>query len=206
MRKAILTLNGILLAAFLVLSAATWMDGYKAGDKAVDFKLKNVDEKMVSMADNASAKGYILVFTCNTCPFSQAYEDRIIALHKKYAPQGYPVIAINPNDPAASAGDSFAKMQQRAKEKKFPFPYLIDETQSVAKTYGATRTPHVFIVKKEAADFVVQYIGTIDDNSQNPEDVQKKYVEEAMAEIMAGKPVSQTLTKAIGCTIKWKTS
>lgn len=179
--------------------------GYQVGDKATDFKLKNVDGKLVSLADNKAAKGYIIVFTCNTCPFAKAYESRIIALHRKYAPQGYPVVAINPNDPAVSPGDSFAHMQTLARDRQYPFPYLLDETQAVAQAYGATRTPHIYIVTRQpAGDLKVAYIGAIDDNSEDAAAVQKKYAETALTEIIAGKPAAVGSTKAIGCTIKWR--
>src|SRR5580704_16479265 len=112
-------------------------EGYKAGDKAVDFKLKNIDGKMVSLADYKSAKGFIVVFTCNHCPFAKKYEGRVEALDQKYRDKGYPVVAINPNDPTISPEDDYAGMQQRAKDKSFTFPYLVDQTQDIAKTYGA---------------------------------------------------------------------
>lgn len=122
--------------------------GYEVGDMAADFSLKNVDGTMVSLSDFDSAKGFLVIFTCNTCPYAQAYEDRIIALDAKYKPQGVPVIAINPNNPSAKPGDSFAKMKERAAEKGFTFPYLFDEGQKIYPQYGATRTPHVFCWKK----------------------------------------------------------
>ena len=175
-------------------------DGYHVGDRAADFKLKNIDGKLVSLADNKAAKGYIVVFTCNTCPYAKAYESRIVDLNTKYAPQGYPVVAINPNDPAVAPGDSYAAMQT----KKYAFPYLVDESQQVAKTYGATRTPHLYVLTRKGADFVVSYIGAIDDNSEDAKLVKTKYVENAMTEILAGKPASTNATKAIGCTIKWR--
>ncbi|MBJ6109367.1 thioredoxin family protein [Hymenobacter sp. BT523] len=187
----------LLLSGFVSRPAA---DGYQVGDKAADFKLKNIDGKMVSLADNKAAKGYIVVFTCNTCPFAKAYESRIIDLNAKYAPKGYPVVAINPNDPAVAPGDSYADMQK----KKYAFPYLVDESQQVAKTYGATRTPHLYVLTRKGADFVVSYIGAIDDNSEDPRLVKTKYVENAMTEILAGKPATTNSTKAIGCTIKWR--
>lgn len=192
-----LALCFVLLSSFILRPLA---DGYKVGDKATDFKLKNIDGKMVSLADNKAAKGYIVVFTCNTCPFAKDYESRIIDLNTKYAPLGYPVVAINPNDPAVTPGDSFADMQK----KKYAFPYLQDETQQVAKTYGATRTPHLYILTKRGADFVVSYIGAIDDNSEDAKLAKTKYVENALTEILAGKPATTNSTKAIGCTIKWK--
>lgn len=178
--------------------------GYNVGDKAIDFKLKNVDGKMVSLADYKDAKGFIVVFTCNHCPFAKAYEDRIIALDNKYRSKGYPVVAINPNDPTAVAEDDYATMQQRAKAKNYPFPYLVDGTQDIAKTYGATRTPHVFVLQKSGSDYIVKYIGAIDDNSDDAKAVKEKYVEEAVDALLAGKPVTTSNTKAIGCGIKWK--
>src|ERR1700683_2264957 len=113
-----------ILATALVALASFTGTGYKVGDKAADFKLKNVDGKMVSMADYKDAKGFIVVFTCNHCPFAKAYEDRVIALNAKYASKGYPVIAINPNDPSQVEEDSYANMQARAKAKNYAFPYL----------------------------------------------------------------------------------
>jgi peroxiredoxin len=193
-----------LLAATVIALASFRPEGYKVGDKAIDFKLKNIDGKMVSMADYKDAKGFIVVFTCNHCPFAKAYEDRIIALDKKYSPLNYPVIAINPNDPTAVAEDNFETMQQRAKAKSYNFPYLVDETQNIAKIYGATRTPHVFVVQKSGSDYIIKYIGAIDDNSDDATAVKEKYVEEAVDALIAGKPVTNTSTKAIGCSIKWK--
>ena len=187
----------LLLSSFILRPTA---DGYKVGDKAANFKLKNINGKLVSLADNKAAKGYIVVFTCNTCPYAKAYESRIVDLNTKYAPLGYPVMAINPNDASKVPGDSYAAMQT----KKYAFPYLQDESQQVAKTFGATRTPHLYILTRRGSDFVVSYIGAIDDNSEDASLVKTKYVENAMTEIIAGKAPSTNSTKAIGCTIKWK--
>lgn len=187
-----------------VASMAARAQGYKPGDVATDFKLKNVDGKMVSLADYKKAKGFIVIFTCNHCPYAKAYEDRIVALDKKYASKGYPLIAINPNDPAAYAEDSYDNMKIRAKEKGFTFPYLYDDGQTVFPKYGATKTPHVFILQKEGAKNIVRYIGAIDNNYANPNDVTEKYAEKAVDELLSGKPVSQPTTVAIGCGIKVK--
>lgn len=190
---------------FIITTAFTTADtGYTVGDAARDFKLKNVDGKMVSLADYTKAKGYIVVFTCNHCPFSQAYEQRIIALHNKYAAKGCPVVAINSNDKDRSPEDSYEQMVIRSKEKKYPFVYLYDETQEIAKAYGATRTPHVFLLNKTAKGNTVSYIGAIDDNSEEPSAVKEKHVENAVDAMISGKPVATASTKAIGCTIKWK--
>ena len=176
--------------------------GYKPGDVATDFKLKNVDGKFVSLADYSKAKGFIVVFTCNHCPYAVAYEDRIITLDKKYASKGYPVIAINPNDPAAQPKDSYQAMQVRAKEKAFSFPYLFDDGQKIYPQYGATKTPHVFVLNKEKGKNVVRYIGAIDNNYADAADVSERYVEAAVDALLAGKEVKQTTTAAIGCSIK----
>ena len=192
------------VAAFLLLSSFALESGYKTGDKAVDFKLKNVDGKMVSLADFKNSKGVVVVFTCNHCPYAKKYEDRIIALDQKYKAKGYPVVAIMPNDVDAVTEDSYDNMQKRAKEKHYGFPFLLDESQATAQAFGATRTPHVFVLQNVNSAFVVKYIGAIDDNSDDAKDVKEKYVENAIDALLAGKPVSPDFTKAIGCTIKWK--
>ena len=176
------------------------------GDKAADFKLKNIDGKWVSLSDYEDARGYIVIFTCNHCPYAKAYEDRIISLDKKYASQGFPVIAINPNDAEAYPADSYENMQKRAEEKGFTFPYLYDEKQEVFPVYGATRTPHIFILSKEGDDMTVEYIGAIDDNYEDASKVGRKYVEEAVDALLTGKKPEITSTKAIGCSIKVKKS
>ena len=177
-------------------------NGYKIGDIATDFRLKNIDNKMVSLSDFKEAKGYIVIFTCNHCPYAKAYETRIIGLNHKYASKGYPVIAINPNDPKVEPQDSFDGMKQRAKEKGFTFPYLFDEGQTVYPQYGAVRTPHVFVLQKVSGKNMVRYIGAIDDNYSDANDVSHKYVEDAVDALLSNKSVPVTSTVAIGCSIK----
>ena len=179
---------------------------YEIGDAVADFRLKNVDGKMVALSDYASAKGAIVIFDCNTCPYSRAYNDRIIALNKKYLEKGFPVITINPNDPQMSPGDSYEEMVSQAKRKKYDFPYLVDESQAVTRSFGATNTPHVFVLQKQGSDFKVAYIGTIDNNSRDASAATKKYVEDAVDALLTGKAVPTQNTKAIGCSIKWKNS
>ncbi|MBA5629969.1 thioredoxin family protein [Moheibacter lacus] len=178
--------------------------GYAVGDEATDFKLKNIDDKMVSLADFKDAKGFIVIFTCNHCPYAIAYEDRIIALNKKYKALGYPVIAINPNDPTVQPEDGFAEMKIRAKEKGFSFPYLLDEGQKIYPQYGATKTPHVYLLNKENGKNIVKYIGTIDNNYQDANDADEHFVKDAVDALLAGKPIVKETTVAIGCTIKVK--
>lgn len=178
--------------------------GYAIGDVVTDFKLKSTSGGVTSMAENRSAKGYIIVFTCNHCPFSKAYESRVMALDKEYASQGYPVLAINPNDPTAYEEDNFENMQAVVKSKGYTFEYLQDETQSVAHAFGATRTPSAYVVKREGDKFIMQYIGGIDDNTQDANGVTKHYIEDAVNSLLAGKPVVVNMTKSVGCAIKWK--
>lgn len=176
--------------------------GYDIGDIATDFKLKNIDGKTVSLSDFKAAKGFIVVFTCNTCPYAVAYEDRIEALNKKYAPKGYPVVAIMPNNVKTKPGDSMKAMQIRAKEKGFTFPYLMDANQSIYPQYGATKTPHIYILESTARGPVVQYIGAIDDNYKDATLVKNNYVENAVDALLKGVPLEVQKTKAIGCSIK----
>ncbi|MBB4806859.1 peroxiredoxin [Chryseobacterium defluvii] len=184
--------------------SASLPKGYEIGDEAADFKLKNVDGKMVSLNDYKQAKGFIVVFTCNHCPYAKKYEDRIIELDKKYKSLGYPVIAINPNDPAVQPEDSYQKMIERAKEKGFTFPYLMDEGQKVYPQYGATKTPHVFLLQKEGGKNIVKYIGAIDNNYENPNDVSEYYVQDAVNALLRGEAIKTPKTVAIGCTVKVK--
>lgn len=193
------------LLLFTLVSAFTYFNngsGYQVGDVATDFSLKNVNDKMVSLKDFKDAKGYIVVFTCNHCPFAVAYEDRIISLDKKYKDLGYPVIAINPNNPAVQTADSFELMKVRAKEKGFTFPYLFDEGQKIYPQYGATKTPHVYLLQKTAKGNVVKYIGAIDDNSNDASAVKTKYLEDAVDALLSDKEIEIKTTKAIGCSIK----
>ena len=173
--------------------------GYKIGEVATDFKLKNVDGTTFSLADIKDAKGYVVVFTCNGCPFAKMYEDRLIELHNKYAPQGYAVVAINANASPSNETESFAAMQKRAKEKNFPFVYLADEGHKISPQYGAVRTPHVFLLDN---DRKVQYIGTIDNNANDAEDVTVRYVEDAIQALEKGGKPDPNFTKAIGCPVK----
>ncbi len=201
-------LKTFLLAGCIVVLAAArpWAPNYEVGDTVSDFKLKNVDGKMVTLSDYRDQKGVIVIFDCNTCPYSQRYNERIIALNDKYASKGYPVITINPNDPTISKGDSFEAMADLAKRKNYKFPYLVDSSQEVARAFGATNTPHVFVLKNDGGSFKVAYIGAIDDNPRDAAAANVKYVEQAVDALLSGNKVPTTKTKAIGCGIKWSNS
>lgn len=197
-----------LIAVWMLMSITILFAGkapyYELGDLVKNFTLKNVDGKMVSLSDYKDKAGVIVIFDCNTCPFSKAYNDRIIGLNKRYASKGFPVVTINSNNPDQSPGDSFSEMASVAKKKNYDFPYLVDESQDVAKSFGATNTPHVFVLQNESQNFKVAYIGTIDNNSRDASAATKKYVEDAVDALLANKPVPLSKTKAIGCGIKWK--
>ena len=189
--------------AIVLLSAFTTVgSGYKIGDIATDFKLENIDGAKVSLSDYKDAKGFIVIFTCNTCPYAVSYEDRIIALDKKYASKGYPVIAIMPNNTALQPSDNMENMKQRAKQKGFTFPYLIDEGQKISPQYGATKTPEVYVLQKSTKGNEVKYIGAIDDNYQDAKAVKSKYVESAVDALLSGQLIKETQTRTIGCSIK----
>jgi len=193
-------LTGVLaIAALSILQA-----GLNPGDVASGFTLKNVDDAEVSLSDYADQKGVIVVFTCNPCPFAKAYEQRIIQLDAKYADQGFPVVAINPNDEELSPEDTMEKMKARAAEKKYSFPYLKDDKGEVFRAYGATRTPHIYLLENVEGEFKVAYIGSIDDNAMDASAVTERYLEKAIAAVEAGSAPNPNTTKAIGCTIKAK--
>jgi peroxiredoxin len=199
MKKILLTLLlGALSASFAV------SQSYDIGDKAMNFNLKNVDGSYVSLSDYSDEKGVIVIFTCNHCPYAKAYEQRILNIDKRFDPKGYPVVAINPNDPKLVPEDSFENMKKRAKNKNYTFPYLIDAKQEVYKAYGATNTPHVFVLENNQGNFVVQYIGTIDNNYKNPDKVTKTYLADALQALLNGDEPDPAKTKAIGCSIKDK--
>lgn len=191
---------GTFLLAFMIAVTVSGQ-GVKVGDHAPDFSLKGVDGKMHSLADMTEAKGIILTFTCNTCPYSVMYEDRLIALQDEFGPKGYQVVAVNPNDPEVRPDDSYDAMVVRSKEKAFNFPYLFDEGQKVYPKYGATKTPHVFLLDK---GLHVKYIGAIDDNARDASAVEVRYLADAINALEAGKEPNPSFTKAIGCSIKTK--
>lgn len=195
-----------LIIAFAVISFAARAQHatLTPGQTAPEISLLNVNNKTVSFTDFPSAVGFIVVFTCNTCPYSKAYEQRLNRLNSKYASRGFPVIAINPNSPTISPGDSFEKMKQHAVASNFTFPYLYDKNQAVTASYGAKNTPHVFVVRKAAAGNVVEYTGAIDNDTPNTNPAKTLFLEDALNALLKNEKPARTVTKAIGCTIKWK--
>ena len=195
-----------MISAFFAMSIFPFSGGvYEVGSKADGFTLKNVDGRMVSLSDYSDAKGFVVIFTCNHCPYAQAYQDRILAIDKAYKDKGYPVIAINSVSAEDEPLDSYENMIVRAKEKGFTFPYLHDSDQDVLRKFGAERTPTAFVLQKTAGgDLVVEYIGAIDDNYQNPSAVKVKYLENALNALISGTKPDPSFTRAIGCGIPYR--
>lgn len=206
MKKSIGIITGLLvvIAVFFVNASDSQTEGYMVGDYAKDFKLKSTSGKEVSLAQYSDSEGFIVVFTCNTCPYANHYEQRIIDLDQKFSSLGFPVIAINPNDIIKQPGDSMEEMIARAENKKYSFPYLRDENQIIAKQFGATKTPHTYVLNKESdGKLRVEFIGAIDDKPREAANVEETYVEDAVNSLLNGQKPQITSKKAIGCSIKW---
>ncbi len=174
--------------------------GLPLGSPAVDFHLRGIDDKFYSLKDFSDKKALAVVFSCNHCPYVQAYESRMVQLQQDYLPKGVTLVAINSNDERNYPEDSFPNMVTRAKEKGFNFPYLRDESQEIARKYGAICTPHIFAFDQQRT---LQYKGRIDD-SRYPENVKVHELRDALDAILAGKKPPVQETRPFGCSIKWK--
>ena len=172
--------------------------------KVADFKLLNVDGNYVSLKDYPTAKGFMVVFSSNHCPFAKLYPPRLNTLNTKYKPLGIPVIAISSTDTVSYEEDMFDRMVAKAAAENFTFPYLYDGAQSVAKDFAAQKTPHAFLLWKENGSWTIKYSGAIDDNGAHPELVQKHYLSDAADSLLAGKEFSPKETKSIGCQIYFR--
>ncbi len=190
------------LAMIGVLAAAT-AQALSLGDKApkTDVKMKNVDGKELSIADVKGEKGTLVIFSCNHCPFAKGWEARISSLGNEYRKKGIGVIQINSNDPVANAEDAFDAMQERAKQRGFEFPYVVDATSGVAREFGATRTPEAFLFD---ADGKLVYHGAVDDNHKSAEIAKEHYLKDALESLSGGKGIAVKETKAVGCGIKFR--
>lgn len=173
-------------------------------DTLVDFRLKNVDGRMISLSDYTEAKGFIIVFTCNHCPFAKLYTERLKDLSRTFTPKGVPLIAISSTDTVQYEDDTFVKMGEKAKKEEFNFPYLYDNLQSVAKNFNAQKTPHAFVIWKEQAGWKIKYSGAIDDNGASPQKVNRAYVREAVDALLKNEKIETQITKSIGCQIYWR--
>lgn len=194
-----------LLITALALFGATLVEGDaprrleigKAWSKG-DVKMESVDGKQVTLDGVAGKMGTLVVFTCNHCPYAQAWEGRITALGNEYMKKGFGVIAINSNDFSDNPVDDLEHMKERAKNAKMEFPYAVDADSSVARAFGASKTPEVFLFDK---DKKLAYTGSVDDNSEKADAVKNHYLKDALAALADGKAVPKAETKAIGCGI-----
>jgi len=177
--------------------------GLLPGAKAPDFRLPGVDGKTYRMDSFKDKPILVVFFTCNHCPYVQAWESRFIEVQRDYAGKGVQLVAINSNDETKYPEDDFAHMKARAREKGYNFPYLRDESQEVAEAYGPVATPDFFVLDEGR---VVRYRGRLDDNHADPSKVTKRYLRDALDDLLAGRPVRTPLTPPYGCSIKWKPS
>lgn len=189
---------------FMNLSSIAQVKTLKSGDIAPAIKLLSTDNKIVSFDDFPSAKGFVIVFIGNGCPYSKAYEQRIMEFDKKYSSLGFPVIAIDPNDSICSAEDAFSEMKKRAASSHYTFPFLFDEEQKITAAYGPTSTPYVFIISKTGTKNIVEYTGAIDNDTRNNDPLKHTYVEDAINALLNNKKPVTTAAKSIGCGICWK--
>ncbi|MBR9976599.1 MAG: thioredoxin family protein [Bacteroidetes bacterium] len=181
--------------------ALMYSKGMPVGTDMPPFELKGVDGNTWTPESFADARILVVVFTCNHCPYAKASEDRLIALQKDFSDRGVRFVLINSNDAVRYTDDSFENMVRRAKEKNYPFPYLFDETQEVAKAYDAACTPDIFVFDKERK---LRYNGRIDDNWQNPEQVTREDLRTVLEDLLAGRDISIDPQPSMGCSIKWK--
>jgi peroxiredoxin len=173
----------------------------KIGDSAPNFSLPATDDSTYSLESFKDAQLLVLSFTCNHCPYAQGVEQRFIDIAKDFGPRGVAFLAISANDAENYPQDSFSEMKKRAEEKGYPFPYCYDESQSVAKAYGAVCTPHIFVFD---ADRSLIYEGRIDDNWQDFDAVKSHDLRNALEAAISGQPIPKAQTNPMGCSIKWK--
>ncbi|MBF0447137.1 MAG: thioredoxin family protein [Magnetococcales bacterium] len=168
---------------------------------APDFSLIGVDDKSHSLQDYSNSKVLVVMFTCNHCPYVQAIEPRLIELSNRFPKEDVVFVAINSNDQDRYPDDSFDKMKQRAADKKYPFDYLSDNNQVVARAYGAVCTPDIFVFNARRE---LCYRGRLDDSPRNPNAVQKEELKQAILDILSGHPVVEDQHASMGCSIKWR--
>ena len=173
------------------------------GKSISDFSLRNIDNKIISLSDYKYAKGFMIVFTCNHCPFAKLYPERFNALNSKYQSLGVPLIAINSMDSAIYDEERFELMQEKAKSENFNFHYLQDGQQKVGKEFNAKHTPHAFVIWKESGSWVIKYSGAIDDNGEHPE-LATHYISNAVDELLQNTSVSKPETESFGCAIFYR--
>ena len=173
----------------------------RTGDPAPPFRLQGTDGRLHELSDLSEKRLLLVVFSCNHCPYAQAWEGRLVEIGREFGPKGLGMVTINPNETEHYPDDRMERMVQRARDHGYPFPYLRDDAQEVARTYGALVTPHAFLFDS-ARRLIFQ--GRVDDNHQDPSKVQHPYLREAIVAGLAGRPVPTPVTSVLGCSVKWK--
>jgi hypothetical protein len=192
--------GGVLLAVLSTTNAAMAL-GVGEVAPLSSVKMKNVDGREVSLGESAGPRGLLVVFTCNHCPWARAWEDRLVALGNAYQGKGIGVVAVNSNDPSEFREDGWEQMRARAKAKGYQFPYVVDATSGVAKAFGASKTPEAYLFDREGK---LVYTGAIDDNAKDAGAVREQYLKDALDAVIAGTAVHKPVTKALGCSIKFR--
>jgi peroxiredoxin len=207
MKRSHAFVSAICLVVFLsCLAAVRAQEAVKslplgAAAPASDVKMKSVDGREVTIGEVKGKVGTLVIFTCNHCPWVKAWEKRIAEIGNASLAKGIGVIAINSNDPAAYPEDAYEEMQKRAKEHGVLYPYAVDATSDVARAFGATHTPEIFLFGKDGA---LAYKGAVDDNAKEPDKVKSRYLADALEAVASGKEPAMRETKALGCSIKFR--
>ena len=194
----------ILIFPLMLLTAAV-ADELKIGSEMplAEVKMTDVGGKNVSLKDAMGENGLLVVFSCNTCPWVNAWEDRYISVSKLSQKKGVGMIAINPNEGSRENGDSMDDMQSRAKKAKYDFYYTLDKESKLASAFGASRTPQIYLFNNKGT---LVYRGAIDDNARRPRKVENPYLMDAINAMVAGEKINTASTKALGCGIKYTTN
>jgi len=201
MVSAIAIVSGAAAAVLAGESTGGITIGSKVPAAVAKTKMKNVDGKMLSITDVTGKAGTLVIFTCNHCPFAKAWEQRIVELANNYSGKGVGVMLVNANDPTTHAEDGFEEMQARAKSRGMKVPYVVDDTSGVARAFGASVTPEVFLFDKAGK---LAYHGAVDDNRNEPDKVKARYLKDALDAVIAGKAPAMPETKGLGCGIKFR--
>jgi peroxiredoxin len=203
MLKGAIRLLMLTVLAVLLQSSKPARQEHVIGKTVPDFRLKNIDGRLFGLSDLPGAKGFILVFSCNHCPFAKLYTARLNALNAHYRPLGVPLLAINPMDSALYEAEGAADMRAHALAEAYSFPYLQDVAQSVSRLFAASHTPAAYVLWKEGNSWVIRYSGAIDDNGEVPEKAEP-FIAKAVDALLQGKPVAKPETLSFGCAISYR--
>lgn len=203
MKRHILLYLAVFFLAFNVPAVAQQMEELAIGaiGPMFDYEMMNIDGNTITLNDVKKENGTLLIFSCNTCPFVHAWEDRYLQIEQLAAANNIGMVYVNPNEDIRDQGESMIDNQERAMMIGYTAPYTIDTDHQLADAYGATRTPHVYLMN---SDNVLVFRGAIDDNSRSADDVESTYLHDAILELVAGEAITTPTSRAIGCTIKRK--